>query len=279
VVGHGHPAVAQSLVAAERVGVVAAHVTALAVARVREYAVKFDNHAVVRVQHVEVLQRHPPDHARLPVAAWQPVPAFHVPGVAKLEWRVDAGPDIGDSVSDVTSPPGPAARLQSDEYAVRSGQPTLTRPNRPRNRVLGRPRQVSEVKSGLLKLGLRRQPRRVPGLLDARGKMEHEPRNSRRGRLPRDCQVDRARGGIGEPPEFGGGVVAEDRVLAHPEDGTPQLGLAGNRAAERGEHSPVQPLPASGIEARGDQARRQAGVHGLFASQRPVLPVDYINNW
>jgi hypothetical protein len=74
-------------------------------------------------------------------------------------------------------------------------------------------------------------------------------------------------------------VVTEDRVLPHPENGTPQLSLTRDRAAERDEHAPVQPLPPATVEARGDQAPRQASIHGLFACQRPVLLVEHINNW
>jgi hypothetical protein len=40
----------------------------------------------------------------------------------------------------------------------------------------------------------------------------------------------------------------------------------------------MQSLPPASVEARSDQAPRQASAHCLFACQRPVLLVDYINN-
>jgi hypothetical protein len=55
VVCHGYPAVAEGLVAIERVGIVASNVSVPAVDGVREYAVEFDDNAVLRVADIDVL--------------------------------------------------------------------------------------------------------------------------------------------------------------------------------------------------------------------------------
>src|SRR5450432_3206242 len=90
VVGHGGPTVAESLVAVERVGVVAPSVPVLVLRGVRKHAVKLDHHAVAGVPDVQVLPGHTPGYQHLTVPAQQPVLALHVTEVTQLKRRVDA---------------------------------------------------------------------------------------------------------------------------------------------------------------------------------------------
>jgi len=61
-------------------------------------AVELYDNAVPRVPHVGVLSDAAPDHHRLPVAAWEAVPAFDVPEISQLKRGVDACRDLADSV-------------------------------------------------------------------------------------------------------------------------------------------------------------------------------------